>query len=337
MFGSCAVDPSHVIMMPPVEYSPPPESNKTLFTYEDLANATQGFSDANIIGRGGFGYVHKGVLPTGEKVAIKRLKVGSRQGESEFQAEVATANRIHHKHLVSLVGHCTTGLERLLVYEFVPNNTLEYHLHGKGTDLLSWDKRMKVAVGTAKVLAYLHEECEPKIIHRDMKSTNILLDCNFEPKVADFGLARFFPETNTHVSTRVMGTFGYLAPEYALTGKLTEKSDVFSFGIILLELITGRPPVDKDQFLDDNIVDWARPLMKRMLKDGNFSSLVDTRMQNNYDCTEMARMIACAAVCVHHLARRRPSMSQIVGVLEGNLTLRHLDHHNCHESSDHDN
>ncbi|XP_035845806.1 proline-rich receptor-like protein kinase PERK1 [Helianthus annuus] len=127
------VDPSHVIMMPPVEYSPPPESNKTLFTYEDLANATQGFSDANIIGRGGFGYVHKGVLPTGEKVAIKRLKVGSRQGESEFQAEVATANRIHHKHLVSLVGHCTTGLERLLVYEFVPNNTLEYHLHGESS------------------------------------------------------------------------------------------------------------------------------------------------------------------------------------------------------------
>ncbi|MFS7980796.1 putative protein kinase RLK-Pelle-PERK-1 family [Helianthus anomalus] len=300
-------------------------NNKTVFTYEELANAADGFSQANLLGQGGFGYVHKGILPNGEVVAIKQLKIGSGQGEREFQAEVATISRVHHKHLVSLVGYCTSGLQRMLVYEFVPNNTLEFHLHGKGNDILNWDMRMKIALGSAKGLAYLHEDCHPKIIHRDIKSANILLDNNFEPKVADFGLARFTSETDTHVSTRVMGTFGYLAPEYALTGKLTEKSDVFSFGVMLLELITGRRPIDKAQFLDDNIVDWARPLLTQALEDGNFSTLADARLQNNYDCTEMSRVITCAAVCVRHLARRRPSMSQISRALEGNLPLEELD------------
>ncbi|KAD6794670.1 hypothetical protein E3N88_05566 [Mikania micrantha] len=287
-------------------------NNKTIFTYEELANAADGFSQANLLGQGGFGYVHKGILLNGEEVAIKQLKIGSGQGEREFQAEVATISRVHHKHLVSLVGYCTSGLQRMLVYEFVPNNTLEFHLHGNGNELLSWDMRMKIALGSAKGLAYLHEDCQPKIIHRDIKSANILLDSNFEPKVADFGLARFTPETDTHVSTRVMGTFGYLAPEYALTGKLTEKSDVFSFGVMLLELITGRRPIDKAQFLDDNIVDWARPLLTQALEDGNFSTLADGRLQNNYDCSEMSRMITCAAACVRHLARQRPSMSQVL-------------------------
>ncbi|KAK9078312.1 hypothetical protein SSX86_002369 [Deinandra increscens subsp. villosa] len=302
-------------------------NSKTIFTYEELANAAEGFSQTNLLGQGGFGYVHKGILPNGEEVAIKQLKVGSGQGEREFQAEVATISRVHHKNLVSLVGYCTSGLQRMLVYEFVSNNTLEFHLHGewKGSDLLNWDMRMKIALGSAKGLAYLHEDCQPKIIHRDIKSSNILLDSNFEPKVADFGLARFTSESDTHVSTRVMGTFGYLAPEYALTGKLTEKSDVFSFGVMLLELITGRRPIDKAQFLDDNIVDWARPLLTQALEDGNFTTLVDGKLQNNYDCTEMSRMITCAAVCVRHLARRRPSMSQIARALEGNLPLEELD------------
>lgn len=320
-------------------------NGKTVFTYEDLANATEGFSHANLLGQGGFGYVYKGVLPSGEMVAIKQLKTGSGQGEREFQAEVAIISRVHHKHLVSLVGYCTSGLQRMLVYEFVPNKTLEFHLHGNGDNSLNWGLRMKIALGSAKGLAYLHEDCQPKIIHRDIKSANILLDSNFEPKVADFGLARFTSETDTHVSTRVMGTFGYLAPEYALTGKLTEKSDVFSFGVMLLELITGRRPIDKAQFLDDNIVDWARPLLSQALDDGNFSSLVDARLQSKYESTEMSRMIACAAVCVRHLARRRPSMSQIARALEGNLPLEDLDEgmkpghsklNGSHESSDFD-
>lgn len=320
-------------------------NNKTIFSYEELATATEGFSQVNLLGQGGFGYVHKGVLPSGEKVAIKQLKIGSGQGEREFQAEVAIISRVHHKHLVSLVGYCISGIQRMLVYEFVPNNTLEFHLHGKKNGPLNWDLRMKIALGSAKGLAYLHEDCQPKIIHRDIKSANILLDSSFEPKVADFGLARFTSETDTHVSTRVMGTFGYLAPEYALTGKLTEKSDVFSFGVMLLELITGRRPIDKAQFLDDNIVDWARPLLNQALDDGNFGSLIDVGLKNDYDSTEMSRMIACAAVCVRHLARRRPSMSQIARALEGNLPLEDLDEclkpghsklNGSHESSDFD-
>jgi serine/threonine protein kinase len=220
--------------------------------------ATNGFSDANLLGQGGFGFVHKGVLPNGTEVAVKQLRDGSGQGEREFQAEVEIISRVHHKHLVSLVGYCISGVNRLLVYEFVPNNTLEFHLHGRGRPTLDWPTRLKVALGSAKGLAYLHEDCHPKIIHRDIKASNILLDLRFEAKVADFGLAKFTSDTNTHVSTRIMGTFGYLAPEYAASGKLTEKSDVFSFGVMLLELITGRRPVSSRQApMDDNLVDWV--------------------------------------------------------------------------------
>ncbi|KAL8458260.1 hypothetical protein ACS0TY_035948 [Phlomoides rotata] len=298
---------------------------KTTFTYEELAFATDNFSGTNLLGQGGFGYVHKGVLHDGKVVAIKQLKLGSCQGEREFQAEVETISRVNHKHLVSLHGHCISGIQRLLVYEYVPNQTLEFHLYGKGEPPMNWVTRIKVAVGSAKGLAYLHEDCHPKIIHRDIKSANILLDENFEAKVADFGLARFYSETDTHVSTRVMGTFGYLAPEYALTGKLTEKSDVFSFGVVLLELITGRRPIDKSQnYLDDNIVDWARPLLSQALENNNFDSVSDPRLLNEYNSNEMARMVACASACVRHLARRRPRMSQILGALEGKLSLGEL-------------
>ncbi|KAG8362875.1 hypothetical protein BUALT_BualtUnG0028300 [Buddleja alternifolia] len=205
---------------------------------------------------------------------------------------------------------------------------------------------MKIALGSAKGLAYLHEDCKPKIIHRDIKSSNILLDENFEAKVADFGLARLYSDNDTHVSTRVMGTFGYLAPEYALTGKLTDKLDVFSYGVVLLELITRRSPIDKSQhYLDDNIIDWARPLLTQALENGDFDTLVDPRLQTEYDSVEMTRMVACASLCVRHFARRRPRMSQIICALEGNLSLDELSEgirpeHNTtygsHGSSDYD-
>ncbi|KAF7850707.1 hypothetical protein BT93_L5063 [Corymbia citriodora subsp. variegata] len=315
----------------PDQAYPPPSPgialgfSKSTFTYEELAMATNGFSDANLLGQGGFGYVHRGVLPNGKEVAVKQLKAGSGQGEREFQAEVEIISRVHHKHLVSLVGYCMVGAQRMLVYEFVPNNTLEFHLHGKGRPTMDWPTRLKIALGSAKGLAYLHEDCHPKIIHRDIKASNILVDFKFEAKVADFGLAKFTSETNTHVSTRVMGTFGYLAPEYASSGKLTEKSDVFSYGVMLLELITGRKPVDQTHtFMDDSLVDWARPQLTRALEDGNFDALVDPRLQNNYHHNEMARMVACAAACVRHSARRRPRMSQIVRALEGDVSLSDL-------------
>ncbi|PIN17590.1 Serine/threonine protein kinase [Handroanthus impetiginosus] len=299
--------------------------SKSTFTYEELAMATDGFSNANLLGQGGFGYVHRGVLPNGKEVAVKQLKAGSGQGEREFQAEVEIISRVHHKHLVSLVGYCITGTQRMLVYEFVPNNTLEFHLHGKGRPVMDWPTRLKIALGAAKGLAYLHEDCHPKIIHRDIKAANILLDFNFEAKVADFGLAKFSSDAHTHVSTRVMGTFGYMAPEYASSGKLTDKSDVFSFGVMLLELITGRRPVDTNQsFIDDSLVDWARPLLTRALEDGNFDTLIDKRLINDHNHNEMARMVACAAACVRHSARRRPRMSQVVRALEGDVSLSDL-------------
>ncbi|RDX60900.1 Proline-rich receptor-like protein kinase PERK5, partial [Mucuna pruriens] len=269
-----------------------------ILTYDELLVATNYFSESNLLGEGGFGYVYKGVLPCGKEIAVKQLKTGSQQGEREFQAEVETISRVHHKHLVQLVGYCVTGAERLLVYEFVPNHTLEFHLHGN-----------------------------PAIIHRDIKASNILLDFKFEPKVSDFGLAKIFPNTDScisHLTTRVMGTFGYLAPEYASSGKVTDKSDVYSYGVMLLELITGRPPITATGSRNESLVDWARPLLAQALQDGDFDNLVDPRLQKNYEDDEMVRMITCAAACVRHSARLRPRMSQIVGALEGVVSLTDL-------------
>ncbi|KAL1216000.1 Proline-rich receptor-like protein kinase PERK4 [Cardamine amara subsp. amara] len=295
--------------------------NKSTFSYQELAAATGGFTDANLLGQGGFGYVHKGVLPNGKEVAVKSLKSGSGQGEREFQAEVDIISRVHHRYLVSLVGYCIADGQRMLVYEFVPNNTLEYHLHGKNLPVMDFSTRMRIALGSAKGLAYLHEDCHPRIIHRDIKSANILLDFNFDAMVADFGLAKLTSDNYTHVSTRVMGTFGYLAPEYASSGKLTEKSDVFSYGVMLLELITGKRPVDNTSTMDDTLVDWARPLMAKALEDGNFNELADARLEGNYNPQEMARMVTCAAASIRHSGRKRPKMSQIVRALEGEVSL----------------
>ncbi|TKY55810.1 Proline-rich receptor protein kinase PERK4 [Spatholobus suberectus] len=295
------------------------------FTYEELAAATKGFVNENIIGQGGFGYVHKGILPNGKEVAVKSLKSGSGQGEREFQAEIDIISRVHHRHLVSLVGYCICGGQRMLVYEFVPNQTLEHHLHGKGVPTMDWPTRMRIALGSAKGLAYLHEDCNPRIIHRDIKASNVLLDDSFEAKVSDFGLAKLTTDNNTHVSTRVMGTFGYLAPEYASSGKLTEKSDVFSFGVMLLELITGKQPIDLTNAMDDSLVDWARPLLNKGLEaDGNFGELVDPFLEGHYNSQEMTRMAACAAASIRHSAKKRSKMSQIVRALEGDVSLADL-------------
>ncbi|KAI3452132.1 hypothetical protein Pfo_008797 [Paulownia fortunei] len=294
-------------------------TSRSWFTYQDLSEATNGFSAKNLLGEGGFGCVYKGVLVDGREVAVKQLKAGGGQGEREFRAEVEIISRIHHRHLVSLVGYCISENQRLLVYDYVPNNTLHYHLDGEGKPVMDWASRVKVAAGAARGLAYLHEDCQPRIIHRDIKSTNILLDNNFEARVADFGLAKLALELDlhTHVSTRVMGTFGYLAPEYASTGKLTEKSDVFSFGVVLLELITGRKPVDSSQPLgDESLVEWARPLLTQALEKEDFGDLVDPRLEEKFIASEMFRMIEAAAACVRHLASKRPRMSQVVRALD---------------------
>ncbi|XP_073277572.1 proline-rich receptor-like protein kinase PERK15 [Primulina huaijiensis] len=322
--SSAAFSGPHQSPLPPPHPAVALGFNQSSFTYNDLSAATGGFSQANLLGQGGFGFVHKGFLPNGKEVAVKSLKSNSSQGEREFQAEVDIISRVHHRHLVSLVGYCIAGSQRMLVYEYVPNGTLEFHLHGSGRPSMDFHTRLKIAIGSAKGFAYLHEDCHPRIIHRDIKTANILLDYNFEAKVADFGLAKLSSDTNTHVSTRIMGTFGYLAPEYASSGKLTEKSDVYSYGIMLLELITGRRPIDLSSDEDDSLVDWSRPILTQAVEGGSYEELVDPRLENNYDHHAMLRMVASAAACIRHSARRRPKMSQIVRALEGDVSLEDL-------------
>ncbi|XP_057482466.1 proline-rich receptor-like protein kinase PERK9 [Actinidia eriantha] len=288
-------------------------NSRPLFTYEELVEATNGFSAQNLLGEGGFGSVYKGYLPDGREVAVKQLKIGGGQGEREFKAEVEIISRIHHRHLVSLVGYCISENQRLLVYDYVPNNTLHFHLHGQDRPVMDWRTRVKIAAGAARGIAYLHEDCHPRVIHRDIKSANILLDNNFEARVSDFGLAKLAFDLNSHITTRVMGTFGYMAPEYASSGKLTEKSDVFSFGVVLLELITGRKSVDPSQPLgDESLVEWARPLLNQALDTEEFDGLIDPRLEKNYVDSEMVQMLEVAAACVRHSAAKRPQMGQVV-------------------------
>ncbi|KAK7348636.1 hypothetical protein VNO80_23223 [Phaseolus coccineus] len=297
--------------------SPQLKSAPIVFTYEMVMEITNAFSSQNVIGEGGFGCVYKGLLPDGKGVAVKQLRAGSGQGEREFKAEVEIISRVHHRYLVSLVGYCVSEQQRILIYEYVPNGTLHHHLHGRAMPVLDWCKRLKIAIGAAKGLAYLHEDCSQKIIHRDIKSANILLDDAFEAKVADFGLARLSDAANTHVSTRVMGTFGYMAPEYATSGKLTDRSDVYSFGVVLLELVTGRKPVDQTQPIgDESLVEWARPLLIRAMETRNFSELVDPRLEKQFVESEMSRMVEAAAACVRHSAPKRPRMVQVVRALD---------------------
>ncbi|KAH0916586.1 hypothetical protein HID58_031032 [Brassica napus] len=297
-------------------------NSKTIFTFEELSQITEGFCKRYVIGEGGFGYVYKGIICDGKSIAIKQLKSISAEGYREFKAEVEIISRVHHRHLVSLVGYCISEQHRFLIYEFVPNNTLDHHLHGKDLPVLEWTKRVKIAVGAAKGLAYLHEDCHPKIIHRDIKSSNILLDNEFEAQaislqVADFGLARLNDTAQSHISTRVMGTFGYLAPEYASSGKLTDRSDVFSFGVVLLELITGRKPVDTSQPLgEESLVEWARPRFIEAIEKGDISEVVDPRLEKHYIEGEVYRMIETAASCVRHSALKRPRMVQVVRALD---------------------
>ncbi|CAN7129472.1 unnamed protein product [Brassica rapa subsp. narinosa] len=291
-------------------------NSRPLFSYQELVKATNGFSQENLLGEGGFGCVYKGVLPDGRVVAVKQLKIGGGQGDREFKAEVETLSRIHHRHLVSIVGHCISDDRRLLIYDYVSNNDLYFHLHAS-KEVLDWATRVRIAAGAARGLAYLHEDCHPRIIHRDIKSSNILLEDNFDARVSDFGLARLALDCNTHITTRVMGTFGYLAPEYASSGKLTEKSDVYSFGVVLLELITGRKPVDTSQPLgEESLVEWARPLISHAVETEEFDSLEDPKLGGNYVGYEMFRMIEAAGACVRHSAAKRPRMGQVVRALE---------------------
>ncbi|KAJ6904188.1 serine/threonine-protein kinase PBL27-like [Populus alba x Populus x berolinensis] len=287
------------------------------FTFRELATATKNFKPECLLGEGGFGRVYKGRLEsTGQAVAVKQLDRNGLQGNREFLVEVLMLSLLHHPNLVNLIGYCADGDQRLLVYEFMPLGSLEDHLHDLPPDKepLDWNTRMKIAAGAAKGLEYLHDKANPPVIYRDLKSSNILLDEGFHPKLSDFGLAKLGPVGDkTHVSTRVMGTYGYCAPEYAMTGQLTLKSDVYSFGVVFLELITGRKAIDNTRDPGEhNLVAWARPLFKDRRK---FPKMADPLLQGRYPMRGLYQALAVAAMCLQEQAATRPLIGDVVTAL----------------------
>ncbi|KAL6572231.1 putative serine/threonine-protein kinase pbl21 [Orobanche minor] len=287
------------------------------FTFKELAMATQNFRDTNLIGEGGFGGVYKGRLESGLVVAVKQLNLEGHQGNQEFIVEVLMLSLLHHPNLVNLIGYCTDGDQRLLVYEFMSMGSLENHLFDvdPGKKPLSWSTRLKIAVGAARGLEYLHCKANPPVIYRDLKSSNILLDDDFNVKLSDFGLAKLGPVgDNTHVSTRVMGTYGYCAPEYAMSGKLTLKSDIYSFGVVLLELITGRKAIDLTRVpREQNLVVWSRPFLKDRRK---FVQMVDPLLEGRFSVRSLHHVVAITSMCLQEQASFRPLISDIILALE---------------------
>ncbi|KAF7829477.1 putative serine/threonine-protein kinase PBL21 [Senna tora] len=277
------------------------------FTFRELAAATRGFKQVNLIGEGGFGRL----------VAVKQLNHDGQQGFQEFIVEVLMLSLLHHSNLVTLFGYCTDGDQRLLVYEYMPMGSVEDHLFDlkPNEEPLSWSDRMKIAVGAARGLEYLHCKANPPVIYRDLKSANILLDNDFNPKLSDFGLAKLGPVgDNTHVSTRVMGTYGYCAPEYAMSGKLTLKSDIYCFGVVLMELITGRRAIDTSKKPgEQNLVAWSRQFLKDRRK---FVQLVDPRLEGQFPLRCLHHAIAITAMCLQEQPNFRPLIGDIVVALE---------------------
>ncbi|CAD5172113.1 serine/threonine-protein kinase PBS1-like [Musa acuminata AAA Group] len=287
------------------------------FTFRELATATRNFRDECFLGEGGFGRVYKGRLEsTGQIVAVKQLDREGLQGNREFLVEVLMLSLLHHPNLVNLIGYCADGDQRLLVYEFLPLGSLEDHLHDLPPDKepLDWNTRMKIAAGAAKGLEYLHDKASPPVIYRDFKSSNILLGEGFHPKLSDFGLAKLGPTGDkSHVSTRVMGTYGYCAPEYAMTGQLTVKSDVYSFGVVLLELITGRKAIDSAlPHGEQNLISWARPMFNDRKK---LPKLADPRLQGRFPMRGLYQALAVASMCIQEQAASRPGIADVVTAL----------------------
>ncbi|PHU04135.1 Serine/threonine-protein kinase PBS1, partial [Capsicum chinense] len=288
-----------------------------IFSYLELKIATQNFNNDRLLGEGGFGRVYKGNIESKNlDVAVKQLDRNGFQGTREFLVEVLILSLLHHPNLVNLVGYCSDGDQRILVYEYLPNGSLEDHLLEFGPDKkpLDWSTRMKIAEGAARGLEYLHDKASPPVIYRDFKASNILLDENFNPKLSDFGLAKLGPTGDkSHVSTRVMGTYGYCAPEYASTGKLTSKSDVYSFGVVFLEMITGRRVIDTSKPSEEqNLVLWAQPLFKNKK---NFHLMVDPLLEGNYPRKGLYQALAIAAMCLQNEASVRPLIGDVVSAL----------------------
>ncbi|XP_020571829.1 putative serine/threonine-protein kinase isoform X2 [Phalaenopsis equestris] len=287
--------------------------NIKLFSYNVLSSATDNFHQRNKIGRGGFGTVYKGILKDGTPIAAKVLSAESNQGVREFLNEIDVITNVNHPNLVQLIGCCVEGINRVLVYEYVQNSSLDHALKGTNSERtrLHWGIRSKICIGAAEGLAYLHEGIEPHIVHRDIKASNILLTEEFLPKIGDFGLAKLFPDNVTHISTRVAGTTGYLAPEYAIQGQLTRKADIYSFGVLVLEIVSGRS-VSKPYWSNDDKVLLERTW--ELYGEGKLTELVDPCIQN-YPEEEVLRYIKVALFCTQAIAARRPSMPEVLQML----------------------
>ncbi|KAJ3694424.1 hypothetical protein LUZ60_009904 [Juncus effusus] len=275
-----------------------------------LEAATDNFSDENLLGRGGFGPVYKGVMANGQEIAVKKLSLESRQGIQQFTTEVRLLLKVQHRNLVSLLGCCASSGEKMLVYPFFPNLSLDRFLFDKKKSvLLNWEKRYEIIVGIAKGLLYLHEESPVKIIHRDIKASNILLDEQLNPKISDFGMARLFLEDDTHVETfRISGTYGYMAPEYAMNGYLSAKTDVFSFGILILEIISGRKNMDKR--LDEDKFDLLTYTWK-LFQEGRSIEILDPTLSNPDPTEQIQLCIQLGLLCCQSIVSVRPDMYKI--------------------------
>ncbi|XP_062084256.1 inactive protein kinase SELMODRAFT_444075-like isoform X2 [Humulus lupulus] len=289
------------------------------FSFKEIERATDRFSSKNFLAEGGFGPVHRGVLHDGQVVAVKQHKMLSAQGASEFCSEVEVLSCAQHRNLVMLVGYCTET-EWLLVYEFACNGSLDKHLYrSQEKELMSWKNRMKVAIGAARGLRYLHEDCRVGcIVHRDLRPNNILLTHDFEPMVGDFGLARWQVDGQSAEETRVIGALGYVAPEYTQSGLITEKADVYAFGVVLLELLSGFNVTEFSRKTGQQFVsEWGSPLLESMKID----EVIDSRLERNYEKNEVECMMYAASLCISPHPEQRPRMSKVLKILEGDVLI----------------
>ncbi|KAJ1418708.1 Serine-threonine/tyrosine-protein kinase, catalytic domain [Sesbania bispinosa] len=323
--GNTGYQGRHTTIITPQTINFQPISVPSL-TVDELKSLTDNFGSKSFIGEGAYGKVYHVILKNGREVAIKKLDA-SKQPEQEFLSQVSIVSRLKHENVLELVSYSVDGPLRALAYEYAPNGSLHDILHGrkgvKGAQpgiVLSWAQRVKIAVGAARGLEYLHEKAETHIIHRYIKSSNIMLFDDDVAKIADFDLSNQAPDAAARLhSTRVLGTFGYHAPEYAMTGQLTSKSDVYSFGVILLELLTGRKPVDHTLPRgQQSLVTWATP----KLSEDKVKQCVDVRLKGEYPSKSVAKMAAVAALCVQYEAEFRPNMSIIVKALQPLLNAR---------------
>ncbi|WOK92111.1 putative receptor-like serine/threonine-protein kinase [Canna indica] len=297
---------------PLVDVDSPLKPTWRCFSYEEIHKATNGFHKDNLVGRGGHAEVYRGVTEDGRMIAVKRLTRASTdmRREKDFLSELGAVGHVRHSNVSALLG-CCIDRDLHLIFDFSSRGSVSSNLHGENSPPMAWKLRYKVALGTARGLHYLHKGCQRRIIHRDIKASNILLTANFEPQISDFGLAKWIPAEWTHCAVApIEGTFGCLAPEYFMHGIVDEKTDVFAFGVFLLEIISGRKPVDGSH---KSLLCWARPF----LNDGNIEMLVDRRLGDDYDMGQLKRLTFSASLCIRATATLRPSMTEVLDLMEG--------------------